>query len=302
MPSSERGHAAQHLPADAAGPLQQAGEPARGGLDVAGVQRGRGAGQHDAEQPQQQAPGDQVAEVGVDQPRGRVAHLLVGHLVLADHPGDHPRLEDQQRDREQRPGCRDADADAQHGHAPVGAERDGGEEQQHGREREQQPEQAQLVCDRQRLARELVAVEVEDVRVDVVGDVARELGGDRLHGEADDLGGVAEVHERVALLPDEEDLVGLERGAPEDLAEGLGLHDRVDDRLQQRPGGDEVGRAAVDQVDDDLARDEVAQPVVVERRDGAVGERLAVDDLLARVQRDHPGEQEDRAEHDQKDA
>ena len=292
-------HAAQHAASGRAGPLEQAREAPRGGLDVAGVERGRGAGQHDAEQPKQQAPADQVAQVGVDQPRGGVAHLLVGHLVLADHPGDHSRLEDQQRDREQRPGCGHADADAQHRDAAVRAERDCGDEQQHGRDREQQPEQAQVVGDRQRLARELVAVEAEDVRVDVVGYVARELGRDRLHGESDDRGRVAEVHERVALLPDEEDLVRLEGGAPEDLAERPGLHDRVDDRLEQRPGGNEVGRAAVDQVDDDLARDEVAQPVVVERRDGAVGERLAVDDLLARVEGDNPGEQEDRAEYDQ---
>ena len=110
---------------DGARALQQPPPQLLGGrLHVARVERGGRAGEDHAEQREQQAPRDQVAQVGVEQPRRR----------RRGPPGRSPRpcpitpastraTQDQQRDREQRAGRRDADARAQHGQRRSGADR-----------------------------------------------------------------------------------------------------------------------------------------------------------------------------------
>src|SRR3712207_6903053 len=58
------------------------------------------------------------------------------------------------------------------------------------------------------------------------------------------------------LFRSEEDAVGLERRRTEHALEGPGLDDGVDDGLEQRPRGHQVGRASFDDVGDDLRSEE----------------------------------------------
>ena len=74
------------------------------------------------------------------------------------------------------------------------------------------------------------------------GHLLRELRVDRLEPEPDDLGGVGQVEDQVLLVPVEEEAVGLERGAAEELLERARVHDRLDDRLHH-------GRPATRSVD-----------------------------------------------------
>ena len=68
------------------------------------VERRRGAGDDEAAERQQQRPGEQVAEEGVEDATDRALHLLVAELVLADHSGDEALADHDHGDR--RAPCR----------------------------------------------------------------------------------------------------------------------------------------------------------------------------------------------------
>ena len=188
---------------------------------------------------------------------------------------------------------------AQHREAAVGSEPDGRYERDDGQQRQHQPQNADVVGHGQRRPGELPAPKGEQLRLDVLGDLLRHLGRDRLQPEANNLGGIGQVEEGVAALALEEDLVGLECGGAEQPPEGVGLDDRAHHRLEQRTHRHEVGGAAVDEVDHDLLAHQLAHAVVLECLDGAVRERLTVDDLGAGVEGDRSGEQKDGSDHHQ---
>ena len=165
------------------------------------------------------------------------------------------------------------------------------------------PSTPDLVGDDQALAGELPFLQRQQRDVEVRGQLVGELGGDGLEAEADDLEDVGEVEGDVVAVRARTaagSSAARPRGRP---AERLGVERCVDDRLEQRPGGDQVGRAALDQLHHDLLADELADRVVLERLGGVVGERVLVDDLGAGVEGDGPEDQEhEPPEHGERDA
>ena len=301
-PDRDHRGAAQRARPAGLGPCHDAGQAVARRLEVLRVERGRRGPHGQPEQRKQQRPEEQVADEGVEQPRDGVSHLLVGHLVLAPHPGQRPGAQDQERDRDQRARRAHRDARSQHPHAAVGGDHDGAGEQEDRQQRQDEPQHADVVRHRERGAGELAPPECDQVGLEVAGQLRSQLGRDRAQAEVHDLGGVPEVEERVLRLAVEEDLVRLPRGRAEHPAEGVGLHQRAHDGLHERARRGEVRGPAVHDVGHDLATHHQAQTVVVESRDRAVGERLAVDDLLARVEREGSGQEHDRAQDHQHDA
>ena len=298
----ERSDSAQRAGPARARALSEPPQALGGGLDVLRVECRRRGGHRHAQQREQQGPGEEVAEEGVEQPGDRRAHLLVGHLVLSVDARKRARLEHQQTDEQDRPRRADRHPGAEHGYAAIGRQGHGAGQQQDGEQREDDAQHTHLIRDSQRGAGELAVAQRQQVRLEVIWQLPREVRRDRPQPELDDLGSVAEIEEHVLALADEEDPVGLERGGAEDALERLRLDQGADDRLEQRPRGGEVGRAALGQVDDDLAPDDRAHAVVLEGLHGAVREGLAVDDLLARVEGDRAGDQQDRADDEHHDA
>ena len=84
------------------GPGHQTSEAMPRGLEVLRIECGGRGSHRQPEQREQQRPYEQVADECVEEPRDRVAHLLVGDLVLALHAGERAGAQDQQGDRDQR--------------------------------------------------------------------------------------------------------------------------------------------------------------------------------------------------------
>jgi len=155
-------------------------------------------------------------------------------------------------------------------------------------QRQQKPQEADVVGGRQRALREAAVAQVGEGGVEVLGHLFGEHRRDRLEPEADQLGGVGEVEDEVVLVADEEDAIGLERGAPEEPAEGPGVDHGVHHGLQHRAARNQVRGAPLNEVDDDLAADHLAHVVVFQRRLRPVGEPLRRDHLVARVKSTKP--------------
>ena len=275
----------------------------RAGSSLAlGIERRRGAADDDPDQGQSDAPDEQSAEEGVDDPGEGAAQLLVGDLVLADHPREHPGADDQVEDRDQRSRPGDRDRRPQHADPPIAREGDRCDQHERREDRRDHAQQPHPVGDHQRLGGELALLQLRQLQVQILGDLVGDLWVDRVEREADDLEPVGDVEGDVLLALDEQQPVRL----PGRLAEDLAKRRRVDHGrhhlLDQWPGGDQVRRPALDQLDDDLGRRHVANPVVRERLDGVVGERILVDDLRARVEQQYGGDREQRADHRKRDA
>ena len=91
------------------------------------------------------------------------------------------------------------------------------------------------------------------------------------------------------------------RGA-EHLLERPGVEHGPHHLLEQRSGGNQVRRAPLDQLDDDLGRDHVADLVVLERLDRMIRERILIDDLQPDVEQQRPDHGEDRADDGERNA
>ena len=137
------------------------------------------------------------------------------------------------------------------------------------------PSTRMLVGDRKRLLGEVLATELRQLDLHAVRDLVGEVRLDRLQREPDDLDAVGEVDRDVALVADEEQPVRLRGRFAEDVAELPRLDHGVDNRLEQRPRRDQVGRPTLDQLHDDLDRDDLADLVVGERLGGVLGEAVA---------------------------
>ena len=85
-------------------------------------------------------------------------------------------------------------------------------------------------------------------------------------------------------------------GEPDHAAELRRGDDRFDDGVEQRTRREQVGRALVDHLHDELARDHPSHRCLVQRRDGAFGEGGRLEQLLARVQAGSTEDQRDRSE------
>ena len=156
-------------------------------------------------------PGEQVAEEGVEDAADRALDLLVGELVLADHPGDEPRPDHDQRDREHRPGGGDRRAPRagrrRAGRAPATTEAISASSASSGATI---PSTRILSATDEGLLREVLAPELGQLDVDLLGDLGRASSGvHRSQREADDLDAVGEVERDVALVAHEEQPVGL---------------------------------------------------------------------------------------------
>ena len=271
-------------------------------LDVLGVERRGGGADHEPEQPEQQRPREQVAEVGLEDALDRGAGLLVGHRVVALDPRERASLERDQRDGEHR--ARDADGQpaAEHRDPPVGRDDDRGDERQHRHQRQHDAEHPHRVGRRQGRAGEVAPAQRPEPHREVLRELPGEARRDRARPKLTT--SAASLRSKSALRRSRTKKTRFVSTAAErnSAPERVGLQHALDHRLEQRPRGDEVGGAAVDEVDDDLPAHELADIVVLERRHRAVGERVAVDHLLPEVEGDRAEEDQDRADHDEPDA
>lgn len=159
-----------------------------------------------------------------------------------------------------------------------------GKRQQREREqRQDDAERADSVGGAQRAHGEALASEVQQPRIDVGRDLARDVRCERAQGGDDDSSGIGQAERHVAAAIEQQavPLIGREPDQPAKLLRG---DDRVDYRRDDRPRGDQIGGALVDHLHDDLARDHAPHRLVTERGDGAIGEGVRVQQLLAHVQ------------------
>ena len=264
------------------------------------VRHGQDAGgQHEAHQRHDQDQRTQVAQERVPHaahggldvgPRDLVGaldgvqqHRAPGRQRHHGHDAGHPQ-------RQAVPGQRPAAVGGQHQCAG---------QQEHRQHRQPHGQPPHRVGRLQRVPGEVALADVHQARVHVVGHALCDVGRDAAHARQHHRAHVGQVEHQRVVVALEQQLVALGGRGPHQALERRRAHQRLDHSLQHRPRRHQVGRAAVDQLDHDLARHHLAHLGPVERRRRAVGERVPLAHLEAQVQRQHRAHRGHRGQHRQ---
>jgi hypothetical protein len=195
---------------------------------------------------------------------------------------------DHERDHADRAGDRDRRRGGDHPAAAVGGDGNRPGEHHQAEERKDQPQEANALRGSHRGDREVALGQLDQARLEVLGDLLRGLGGDRLHRVDHERAGVGDVEDQRVAVAAEQLAVHPGRRVLEGVPERLARQHAADAGRQQGARVDQLVRAGLDHLVDDRVRDRRVDALVAQRRACVLGERVGVEHLLARVQRDPP--------------
>ena len=249
-----------------------------------------GRRQHQSARAEGDVPRPQVAEEGIPDTRGRRApEAAAGELLER-------RLAHIERDDRQRGDDRDGDPDANEGAPPPSRDRPRRRERGERQQRQQRRQDADRSGDGQRGVDELRVREF-DYRAVERGQRFGEFGTEARQRDLDGDRGVDELqHDR---LVGEERAVRLAQRRRVELLERAAAYHGLHGRLDQRAAGDQAGLALLDQILDEEVRHERLHVLVVEGAHRPLGEAVAVDEGVGGPERELPGGEQQRADHEQ---
>ena len=216
--------------------------------------------------------GDRDPDAADDQaPRAQVDHERVPHgrrgaaVGLAVEVPDHQRLADEVGDHAGGAGRREAGAEVHGSAAPVVGDDERGEEARERQQREQDPEEAHVVGDGERLRREGAVGDLDQPGLDVRGDFLATPGATALVADMTTVPVSARSRTSEPLSRSNRARWTCTAALAEDGPERRGAEHRRDGRLEQRLGLDELRGA--------LATNPVARALARRARSAAVRRR-----------------------------